>query len=310
MAEVAVEDDAIRVGARFTVAFLRTLRVPSDGSTYPLPPALGRLPILRAEQLGKRAPRSMRERGGFVVPLYQREALWLAFGGAHWKPNAVQVGVGGVNAISAEPWDAELGANPQNYLVTPDQPWLDGINAGAGYVRQFVALQLGRGATVEGQLTEAERVGGIQLRVYEPVAGRFPERAPDRDDSPRAGRAHASPQLGVAAGGKVAQKIYPDSHGHETWDRESASSLFVQLVNSEQYRALADRDPPPSPVSASLYTEHGLPWFDLYDERAGDVARSEPLAGLEPVGDEAEPLVIDPRQVRPIDPGGDRGEED
>lgn len=306
---VAVENDAIRVRDRFMVAFQRTLRVPSDGSTYPLPPALGRLPVLPVETLGDRVPSSMREHGGFIVPLYQREALWLAFAGEGWKPNAVQVGVGGVNAVSAEPWAAQLAADPQNYLVSPDQPWLDGINAGDGFVRQFVAIPPGSGLTVEGQLTDAERVGGIQLRVYEPKPGRFPERPPDRDDTPLEGRAHASPRLGVAAGGSVRQKIYPDPYGVETWEQSSAASLFIHLVNSEQYRDLTGRDPPPSPVSASLYTERGLPWFDLYDEAAGDISRSEPLAGVEPPGDQAKPLVVDPRQVRPINRGRGRGQE-
>ncbi len=304
MVEIAVADDAIAVGDRFSVTFQRTLRVPADGSTYPLPPGLGRLPVLAVDALGDRAPESMRESGGFFVALYQSEALWLAFDGASWKPNAVQVGLGGVNAISAEPWDAQLDANPQNYLVSPDQLWLDGINAGDGFVRQFVAVGLGTGATVEGQLTGAEEVGGIQLRVYEPRPGHFPERAPERNEARSAGRPQASPRLGVGAGGKLHQKIYPDPYGIETWEPASAVTVFVHLVNSEQYQALTGREAPPSPVSAARYTEHGLPWFDLYEETAQDVSPPEPLAEIEPMADEVEPLKIDPAQVRRIDPHG------
>ena len=37
----------------------------------------------------------------------------------------------------------------QNYCVLPKQPWLDGINYGDGYIRQFVAMPLGKGYTVE-----------------------------------------------------------------------------------------------------------------------------------------------------------------
>jgi len=302
--EIAVADDAIIVGDRFSVTFQRTLRVPADGSTYPLPPGLGRLPVLPVDALGDHAPASMREAGGFFIPLHQSEALWLAFGGAWWKPNAVQVGIGGVNAISAESWEAPLTADPQNYLVCPNQMWLDGINAGGGYVAQFVAVPLGTGATVEGQLTGAEEVGGIQLRIYEPGPGRFPERAPERKETFLTGRPLASPQLGVGAGGKLHQKIYPDPYGIATWDTASAVSLSVHLVNSEQYQSLTGLKPPPTPVSAALYTEHGLPWFDLYEETAGDVSRSERLAGVEPVAGEVQPVDIDPAQVRRIDPGG------
>lgn len=144
-----------------------------------MPPSLGRLPVARL------ASAKTQDGGGFAVALYQREALWLAFGGAWWKPNAVQVGVGGVNALTGEPLAAPQSADPQNYLVCPDQPWLDGVNAGEGFVRQFVAVALGSGTTVEGSLTGTERVGGIQLRVYEPKAGRFPDDAPDREELAR-----------------------------------------------------------------------------------------------------------------------------
>jgi hypothetical protein len=57
------------------------------------------------------------------------------------------------------------------------------MNTGAGTVRQFVAVPLGAGDTVEEQLTGAAYVGGIQLRVFEPKPGRF-------DEVPPGGQAH------------------------------------------------------------------------------------------------------------------------
>src|SRR6266498_5380524 len=159
MPTVSVREGQVRVGDRFAVAFQRTLRIPEDGRVYPLPPGLGRLPVAPVEELGDAAPAVSEADSAVFIPLYQREALWLAFEGADWKPNAVQVAVGGVNAVSGEPWEARLSDAPQNYLVCPNQPWLDGINAGDGFVRQFVALPLGSGATVEGRLTGREEVG-------------------------------------------------------------------------------------------------------------------------------------------------------
>ncbi|PZS35321.1 MAG: hypothetical protein DLM61_02060 [Pseudonocardiales bacterium] len=50
-------------------------------------------------------------------------------------------------------------------------------------------------------------------------------------------------------------------------DLTSATSLSIAILNTEQFRALTGREPPPSPVSAALYTEHGLPWFHLYERR-------------------------------------------
>ena len=40
MLEVRTDGDEIRIGERFSVSFLRTLRIPDDGKTYPLPPGL------------------------------------------------------------------------------------------------------------------------------------------------------------------------------------------------------------------------------------------------------------------------------
>jgi len=54
-----------------------------------------------------------------------------------------------------------------DYIVIPDQPWLDGINNGDGTVKQFVAMPLGSGYTVEGQVTGKEEFGGIQMIVFD-----------------------------------------------------------------------------------------------------------------------------------------------
>lgn len=100
-----------------------------------------------------------------MLPVYLREAMWLHFGGST-EPAALQVGVGKVCAVSGKPWSGTLARDPQNYVVLPRQPWLDGINSGKGTVRQFVAVPLGLGATVEGQVTGEEVFGGVQLQSF------------------------------------------------------------------------------------------------------------------------------------------------
>jgi hypothetical protein len=317
MLRVKIADDEIRIGKRFSVAFQRTLRLPDDGGTYPLPPGLGRFPLSRVADVAGRAPAGWRRRGGAFLPMYQREALWLAFDGATWKPNAVQVGIGGINAISGGAWDGGLSSDPQNYLVCPDQLWLDGINAGAGVIRQFVAMPLGMGLTVEAQLTGREEVGGIQIRVFEPKPGRFPDRPPRAE--PEMMLESMAPQMspmaagamGLGAGGRMQQKIYPDPYGLDTWDPASSGEVFVHIVNSEQYEALTGHPPPSTPVSAAAYTEHGLPWFDLYEEEKGTVAAASRLTGVKSVREkEAErgeaqdekPVKVRRGQVRSIRP--------
>ena len=65
-------DGRLRFGERLVVSFHRTLRLPDDDHTYPLPPGLGLLPILMRPEAGIDVPI-------FIVPLYRREALWLGF---------------------------------------------------------------------------------------------------------------------------------------------------------------------------------------------------------------------------------------
>jgi len=313
---VIVTQWRVQIGERFSVSFQRTLRIPDDGRVYPLPPGLGALPLHRVEDFAARLPAAWRAQGGVFIPMYQREALWLGFDAAPWKPNAIKVGVGRVNAVSGGPWEEGLRADPQNYLVCPDQPWLDGINAGDGTIRQFVAMPLGQGYTVEAAVTGREQFGGIQIEVYEPRPGRFPDAPPpepaDRGPLRMAGMA-PGPAMGLGAGGAMRQKIYPDPHGIETWDTANRGAIAVHIVNSEQYRAITGADPPPTPISARTYTEHGLPWFDLYDEALGHIPPAERLArattiaerdaerGTAAGGDQTS-IEIDNAQVRKLRP--------
>ncbi len=138
--------------------------------------------------------------------------------------------------------------------------------------------------------------GGVQVTVFEPKPGRFPD-APPPEDEPGLLMTEAvsrSPRrMGVGAGGRITQKIYPDPYGMDVWDPDNTGSVSVHLVNSDQYRDITGDDPPPSPIDAGTYTSHGLPWFALYDERRGDVAPSQRLADVESTG--ARDARLDPR---------------
>ncbi len=108
MLDIVADHDRVQFGERVSVSFQRTLRVPDDGGTYPLPPGLGAFPVRRVEDYVDRLPELCRETGGVFVPMYQREALWLGFEAAWWKPNAVKVGLGMINALTGGPWDEAL----------------------------------------------------------------------------------------------------------------------------------------------------------------------------------------------------------
>jgi hypothetical protein len=267
--------DGLRIG------FHRTLRVPDDGTTFPLPPGLGLLPLIRARDYQGRIPAEWQGEHVYLIPLYQREALWIGLDN-DWPPVAVRIASGGISVVSGRPIGETLSATPQDYVVTPDQLWLDGINTGAATVRQFVAMPLGQGYTVEGAVTGAERAGGIQITVWPPRPDAVLQ--PPAALEPRRPMPARSPgRMGLGAGGQIAQKIYPDPHGVESWDDARSGTVLIHLINSEQYRAIVGLEPPSTPVDTAAYTAHGLPWFSLYEEHRADVAAADALAAAKTI---------------------------
>lgn len=140
------------------------------------------------------------------------EAMWINFASRKGKKFAIRPFIGGVNGISGESTIGNLGlvlqrmnslGPRQDYLVLPEQDWLDGIAVSPGVVRQFVATEMVStrrdpatsrepgsskrqrgpphsrfgvgssrandteplGASIEWQVTGRDEVGGIQLQI-------------------------------------------------------------------------------------------------------------------------------------------------
>ena len=141
------------ISARCSISFQRTLRIPDDGRDYPLPPGLGCFPLRHLDDYAERLSDEWVRRGGVIMPMSQADAMWLNFDGYHAYPFALKIATGKVCAITGEHWINHLNTDPQDYLVLPEQPWLDGYCVEKGVIRQFVAMPLGKGYTVEEQLT-------------------------------------------------------------------------------------------------------------------------------------------------------------
>jgi hypothetical protein len=274
------------------VEFQRTLRIPETG-LHPLPPGLGRFPLRRVADYPDTAPTEWLTRGGVMLPIYQREAMWLSFNAS--EPAALQVGVGKVCAVSGLPWIEHLVGDPQNYVALPDQPWLDGINSGDGFIRQFVAVPLGSGATVEGQVTGEEVHGGVQLRAVgltrEALAKWRAEQElrTECSDDGLLGSIMPAPMadsasMGLGAGGRMRQEVYDDDRPLADYDQSGARRVFVHLCSAAQWTAITGEVPPPTPVDRDAYVQAGLPWFDFYNADARDLAPSEILTQVETVG--------------------------
>ena len=235
------------------VGFQRTLRIPETG-LHPLPPGLGRFPLRRVADYPDTAPAEWLSRGGVMLPIYQREAMWLSFHAS--EPTALQVGVGKVCAVSGLPWIEHLTGDPQNYVALPDQPWLDGINAGDGFIRQFVAVPLGSGAKIEGQVTGQETHGGVQLRAVGLTEHSLAQWRAAREvhvecceDLPLDGAPLPNPAaMGLGAGGRMRQEVYADDRPLADYDQRGARRVFVHLCSAAQWTAITGEVPPPTPV--------------------------------------------------------------
>lgn len=279
------------------VDFQRTLRIPDDNREYPLPPGLGRFPMAQVAEHASRLPVNWAEHGGVLLPMYQAEALWINFSGEHGYgtgagyPFAVKIAAGRINAVTGDAWSDDLVHNPQDYLVIPGQPWLDGFCVHKGLIRQFVAMPLGHGYTAEEQLSGAAEHGGLQIIVYPMKRDRHEEMLRRHDVHfaaemlccPSDSDTDEAASMGLAPGGLMRQEIHEDEHGYDAWDRSLSSRCFVHILNSAQWEGATGKTLPGAAPTASDYTEAGLPWFEYYDDRLGALEGAKKLASLDSV---------------------------
>ena len=285
--------------ARVSIEFERTLRIPDDGRDYPLPAGLGRFPLRHVDDFPRTVPARWIEHGGVMLPMYQAEALWIMFH-SHY-PFAIKVTAGKINAVTGEESRDGLHREPQDYMVTSEQPWLDGYCVERGVIRQFVAMPLGSGYSAEEQITGQGTVGGLQIVAY-PLKPEAYERYMQKFRSMRVGKSFgkltALPMLGadmgLAPGGRMKQEIYGDTFNLEDWDQRHRTRCFVHIANAQQWRAITGEAPPTAPVTAAHYQSHGVPWFDYYAADLQAVPGSGILNGLKSLAhlskDKGEPL--------------------
>ncbi len=305
--------------ARLTITLLRTLRVPDDGNDYPLPAGLGCFPVRHLEDFAPRVPATWLKRGGVMIPMYQSEALWVNFETTYVAdqgtyPFAIKVGTGKINAVTGSSWAEGLTRGPQDYVVAPKQESLDGYATGKDIVRQFVAMPLGKGYSVEEQITQSDQWGGLQVQVYpmkrEVFEKRFPVKPPlarfslsndysrnTFDDftsaikKVQAGRGSTTkPDMGVAPGGRIRQQIFADDFESTDWDLAQTSRCFIHLCNSALWKSLTGENPPTPPLTQRDYQQAGLPWFNAFKEKAQTLTGSAKLASLETVADHAQTI--------------------
>lgn len=262
--------------ANCEVHFQRTLRVPDNDQDYPLPAGLGRFPLQIVDDYP--VPAEWKTHGGVFLPLYQSEALWIKFdcwaelGSISGYPMAVKVAAGKINAITGQAWQNNLSFKPQDYVVIPKQPWLDGFCIERGVVRQFVASKLGDGFTAEEQISGEAIWGGIQLIFYPMKAAEYCKRYIGkkmpvyRSMMFSRNSSEENIEMGLAAGGRIKQEIEKDIFSPDVWDTSVSSRCFIHLLNSKAYQSLTGLSPPPTPITQHAYKMAEIPWFEYYSE--------------------------------------------
>jgi hypothetical protein len=270
--------------ARLAVTFQRTLRIPDDDRQYPLPPGLGAFPLRHMDDYRRRIPKAWMERRGALMPMHQAEAMWISFRGDY--PMAVTVAAGKVSAITGSALTRGLHRRPQDYLVTPDQPWLDGFCVEKDVIRQFVAMPLGQGYSVEEQLSRTAEHGGLQLIVHPLKAAAYRELQRERVRISRRSTgeiARRAVDMGLAPGGRMRQEVYQDPFAPSDWSQKYMSRCFITIVNAALWSATTGETVPSIPPTASDYTRAGLPWFEYYDAGGIALPGSDTLAKVKSV---------------------------
>ena len=283
--------------ASLQITFQRTFRIPDDDKEYPLPPGFGGFPLRHVDDFAQNVPEKWIDRGGVMLPMYQSEAMWLNFNANYVDrqgnyPFVVKVATGKINAVTGDTWSEWLQRSPQDYMVTTEQPWLDGYCVEKGIIRQFVAMPLGADYTAEEQITGKAEHGGLQIAVYPMKRDAFEKHFPKHEriekdyslpDTSEPRYSLAEPDMGLAPGGRMRQEIYEDPFDLNDWEMENKSRCFVHIVNSLVWRSIAGENPPSVPLTAKEYNNTGLPWFDYYNDDAKAVKGSKKLGDMKSV---------------------------
>jgi hypothetical protein len=239
---VEVRQERVLVSPHFSVSFQRAqwMRTPDTHMPY----NLGALPVHRVTDYSEHLPEAWSTTAGVFVPVLPEEAIWLGFGASSGHPNAVQIELGDVDAVTGGPFSHSLGGRPQNYFVCPPQLHWDGV-WGARSIRPFSAetLSLNTGTFKT-----------LQIIVYEPFPGQpfQTSSAPITGLQPLHALSPSSPQPETNA-------AIPDLYGLNTWDQKSAVALSVHFLEPTVYEKVTGQAPPPPRQSKDVFTGYRLP---------------------------------------------------
>ena len=260
--------------ATLTIEFQRTLRIPDDDRTYPLPPGLGAFPLRHVDDHAANVPSTWLQRGGVMLPMYQSEAMWLNFSSATIAdrgvsyPFAIKVATGKQCAVSGEAWTEGLRRGPQNYLVAPRAAVagrLRGRERSDPPIRCHAAgRRLLRGRANHGKGRTWRAAAGSLSDEAEVFERRFSQTGDANETcrsvavvrivSSRYRACHARstwvwlPAVGCGRRSTKTRLQFAD------WETDATSRCFVHLCNSLVWQAITGSHPPhPAPTVEAVH---------------------------------------------------------
>ena len=159
--------------------------------------------------------------------------MWINFTSSYQF--AIKLFLGGVNAVSGEPLQDNAATmmrrltkvsrdeTIQDYVVTPSQKWIDGIASEAGIVRQFVAMPLGSGYSVEAQVTGKEVSGGLQFLVVPS----FPAKTYPPPEQPIRALGYTKPESPFVPKREGAWRLFVKTLTGKTFAFELVGNLYI-----------------------------------------------------------------------------------
>jgi hypothetical protein len=262
MLRLQVRHDGLLFGDSLRVCFMRTPRVSDQHDADSTPQDFGEFPMFIATDYLDSAPPACRVQPSIMIPMHPHEAMWIRFSADDPKPTAVKVGVDGVNAVTGDSWHERLSADPQDYLVCPEQTRLDGHITGNGDIRQFTAASSNKNHGIRRRPPEHYNYNSIWLMVFEsrnppPVAPHDHMGPPERGDAGIWTRPAQSTRASICME-KPRLAIQPDRYGIHTWDTLSYGWVCVYLVNTLTFLHITGQEMPPSPIPIEQRPEDDL----------------------------------------------------
>jgi hypothetical protein len=257
------------------VGLRTTVRVPDDGRVYPLSMLLDDLPLRARADMSVAGAPSGAATGEFLTTFPSGCALALTFGEGpdpdgftpyqDEPPFAIKLGLRGVNVLTGLPLADGLQTDPQDYIVAPDEPWLNGYPLVDGMARQLVA---GPASGVIDPWTTAD----LELIVYpmrpKGVAARTRCRRRPLPGAHEAPGRRAAAAAGFALGGRIRERLFSDPYGIDSWDLQRGIRCRITFLDAVEWLSLTGTWPEHEQTSFNDYAESGWGWFELRAPRS------------------------------------------